>query len=116
MKWTRRTRIGWRRSSSLFLEVRDAYRTIQTEKMGSNENCAIFAFWGVRWIRNFAVPGSWEMIDILFWGFSSATRTVVKSVFRYHTIFTVSDAGVLTHHPRVKRCKRGAIEFFRARI
>ena len=36
----------------------------------------------------------------------------MKSVYRYHTIFTVSDAGILTHHLRVKRRKRGAIEFF----
>ena len=52
------------------------------------------------------------MIDILFWGFSSATRAVMNSVFRYHTILTVLDAGVLTHHPRVKRCERRSIEFF----
>ena len=75
-----------------------------------------FAFYRVHRIWNFAVPGSWEVIDILFSGFSEVRRTVLKSVCRYHAIFTVLDAGVLTHHPRVKRCKRGAIEFFRARI
>ena len=84
--------------------------------MSCNRNSAILHFCEVDRIRNFGVAGSWEMIHILFWGFSTAKRTVVKSVFRYHFIFTVSDAGVLTHHRRVKRCKRSAIEFFRARI
>ena len=84
--------------------------------MDCNENCAIFHFCEVDRIRNFGVAKSWEMIEILFWGSFSASKTEVKPVSRYHFIFTVSDAGVLTHYRRLKRCKSGAIENFRARI